>query len=69
MQAVWHGEMQLITDLDRVFDKNEEKNIDMLKQEVKQYEKEIRERGVEIVNQERTKAEMQKTKKAKNKRK
>lgn len=69
MQAVWHGEMQLITDLDRVFDKNEDKNIDILKQEVKQYEKEIRERGAEVVNQERTKAETQKTKKPKAKKK
>ena len=31
MQAVWHGEMQLITDLDRVFDQGENENIDMIK--------------------------------------
>ena len=44
MQAVWHGEMQLITDLDRVFDQGENENIDIIKQEVRQYEKEIKER-------------------------
>lgn len=62
MQAVWHGEMQLITDLDRVFDQGENENIDIIKQEVRQYEKEIKERGAAIVNQERTKAEKEKTK-------
>ena len=41
MQAVWHGEMQLITDLDRVFEQGEDKNIDVVKREVRQYEKEI----------------------------
>lgn len=56
MQAVWHGEMQLITDLDRVFDQGENKNIGIIKQEVKQYEKDIKERGAAVVNQERTKA-------------
>mgnify|MGYP001525770720 CR=1 FL=1 len=39
MQAVWHGEMQLITDLDRVFEQGEDKNIDVVKREVRQYEK------------------------------
>lgn len=62
MQAVWHGEMQLITDLDRVFEQGEDKNIDVVKQEVRQYEKEIKERGAAIVNQERTKAEKRKRK-------
>lgn len=62
MQAVWHGEMQLITDLDRAFDQGENENIDVVKQEVKRYEKDIRERGTAIVNQERTKAEKEKTK-------
>lgn len=67
MQAVWHGEMQLITDLDRVFEQGEDKNIDVVKREVRQYEKEIRERGAAIVNQERTKAEKAKQTKSKKK--
>ena len=62
MQAVWHGEMQLITDLDRVFEQGEDKNIDVVKREVRQFEKEIKERGAAIVNRERTKAEKEKTK-------
>ena len=61
MQAVWHGEMQLITDLDRVFEQGEDKNIDVVKREVKRYEKDIKERGAAIVNQERTKAEKENT--------
>lgn len=65
MQAVWHGEMQLITDLDRVFEQGEDKNIDVVKREVRQYEKEIKERGAAIVNQERTKAEKEKSQKTK----
>lgn len=62
MQAVWHGEVPLINDLDRVFEQGEDENIDLIKQEVKQYEKEIKERGAAIVNQERTKAEKENTK-------
>ena len=62
MQAVWHGEMQLITDLDRVFEQGEDNNIDVLKREVERYEKNIRERGAAVVNQERTKAEKEKIK-------
>lgn len=62
MQAVWHGEVPLINDLNRVFEQGEDKNIDLIKQEVKQYEKDIKERGAAIVNQERTKAEKEKTK-------
>lgn len=62
MQAVWHGEVPLINDLDRVFEQGENENIDVVKQEVKRYEKDIRERGTAIVNQERTKAEKEKTK-------
>lgn len=62
MQAVWHGEMQLITDLDRVFEQGEDKNIDVVKREVERYEKNIRERGAAVVNQERTKAEKEKIK-------
>ena len=62
MQAVWHGEMQLITDLDRVFEQGEDKNIDVVKREVKK-------RGAAVVNQERTKAEKEKTQKTKAKKK
>lgn len=69
MQAVWHGEMQLITDLDRVFEQGENKNIGIIKQEVKQYEKDIKERGAAVVNQERTKTEKEKTQKTKAKKK
>lgn len=62
MQAVWHGKVPLINDLDRVFDQGENKNIGIIKQEVKQYEKDIKERGAAVVNQERTKTEKEKTK-------
>lgn len=62
MQAAWHGEVPLINDLDRVFEQGEDKNIDVVKREVRQYEKEIKERGAAIVNQERTKAEKEKIK-------
>lgn len=62
MQAVWHGEVPLINDLNRVFEQGEDKNIDVVKREVRQYEKEIKERGAAIVNQERTKAEKENTK-------
>ncbi|WP_295912552.1 hypothetical protein [uncultured Alistipes sp.] len=63
MQAVWHGEVPLINDLDRAFDQGENKYIGIIKQEVRQYEKEIKERGAAIVNQERTKAGKEKTEK------
>lgn len=69
MQAVWHGEMQLITDLDRVFDQGEDKNINLVKQEVKRYEKDIKERRAAVVNRERTTAEKEKTHKTKAKKK
>lgn len=62
IQAVWHGEVPLINDLNRVFEQSENENIDLIKQEVKQYEKEIKERGAAVVNQERAKAEKEKTK-------
>ncbi len=65
MQAVWHGEVPLINDLNRAFDQGEDKNIDVVKREVRQYEKEIKERGAAIVNQERTKAEKEKSQKTK----
>ena len=52
-------------DLDRVFEQGEDKNIDVVKREVRQYEKEIKERGAAIVNQERTKAEKEKSQKTK----
>lgn len=61
MQAAWHGEVPLINDLNRAFDQGENENIGIIKQEVRQYEKEIKERGAAIVNQERTKAEKEKT--------
>ena len=57
--------MQLITDLDRVFAQGEDKNIDVVKREVRQYEKEIKERGAAVVNQERTKTEKEKSQKTK----
>lgn len=63
MQAVWHGDMQLITDLDRVFDQGVDKNINLVQQEVKRYEKDIKERGSAVVNQERTTAEKEKIRK------
>lgn len=62
MQAAWHGEVPLINDLNRVFEQGEGKNIDVVKREVKRYEKDIKERGAAIVNQERTKAEKENTK-------
>ena len=62
MQAVWHGEVPLINDLDRVFEQGGSENIGIIKQEVRQYEKEIKERGAAIVNQEWTKFEKEKIK-------
>ena len=62
IQAVWHGEVPLINDLNRVFEQGEDKNIDVVKREVKRYEKDIKERGAAIVNQEWTKAEKEKIK-------
>ena len=56
-------------DLDRVFEQGEDKNIDVVKREVRQYEKEIKKRGAAVVNQERTKAEKEKTQKTKAKKK
>ena len=69
MQAVWHGEVPLINDLNRTFDQGEGKNIGIIKQEVKRYEKDIRERGAAVVNQERATAEKEKIKKTKTKEK
>lgn len=69
MQAAWHGEIPLINDLDRVFEQGEDKNIGIIKQEVKQYEKDIKKRGAAVVNQERTKTEKKKTQKTKAKKK
>lgn len=65
MRAVWHGEVQLIEDLDRIFDQQEEDNIDHVKQTIQEYEKEVEERGTEIVNKERTRAEQANVKKKK----
>lgn len=64
MQAAWHGEVPLINDLNRVFEQGEDKNIGIIKQEVRQYEKDIKKRGAAIVNQERTKAEKQEQKRS-----
>lgn len=69
MQAAWHGEVPLINDLNRVFKQGEDKNIDVVKREVERYEKNIKERGAAVVNQERTKAEKEKTQKTKAKKK
>lgn len=52
-----------------VFEQGEDKNIDVVKREVRQYEKEIKKRGAAVVNQERTKAEKEKTQKTKAKKK
>lgn len=64
MQAAWHGEVPLINDLNRVFEQGESENIGIIKQEVRQYKKDIKERGAAIVNQERTKAEKQEQKRS-----
>lgn len=64
MQAAWHGEVPLINDLNRVFEQGESENIGIIKQEVRQYEKDIKKRGAAIVNQERTKAEKQEQKRS-----
>lgn len=69
MQTAWHGEDPLLNSLDRVFEQGEDKNIDLIKQEVKQYEKDIKERGAAVVNQERAKAEKEKTQKQNTKKK
>lgn len=63
MQTAWHGEDPLLNSLDRAFEQDESENIGIIKQEIRQYEKEIKERGAAIVNQERTKAEKTRTKK------
>lgn len=65
IRAAWHGQVELITDLDRAFEQGNSDQIDIVKHEVEEYEKDIRERGAEVVNQERTQAEKAKTQKAK----
>lgn len=67
IRAAWHGQVKLTTDLDRAFEQGNSDQIDFVKHEVERYEKEIRERSAEVVNQERTQAEKAKTQKAKNK--
>lgn len=69
IRAVWHGQVELINDLDRAFEQGNSDQIDSIEAEVKQYENNIRERGAAVVNQERTKAENAKTQKAKGKKK
>lgn len=69
LRAVWHGEDPLLNSLDRVFEQGEDKNIDHIKREVRQYEKDIKERGAAVVNQEREKAEKAKEQKQKTKKK
>lgn len=59
----------MINDLDRAFEQGNSDQIDIVKHEVERYEKDIRERGAEVVNQERTQAEKAKTQKTKGKKK
>lgn len=57
MRALWHGEVQLIEDLDSVFERQQEDKIDQMRQTIREYEKEIEKRGSEIVDKERTQAD------------
>lgn len=57
LQAGGHGEIDVINYLDRTFGQQDEDNIDDVKQTVKEYEKEIRERGAAVVNKERSQAD------------
>lgn len=66
MRAIWHGEVQLIEDLDSVFERQQEDKIDHIRQTIREYEKEIEKRGSEIVDKERTQAD-ERTRKRKNK--
>lgn len=54
MRAIWHGEVPLIEDLDSVFEQQQEDKIDHIRQTIREYEKEIEQRGSEIVDKERT---------------
>lgn len=63
MRAIWHGEVQLIEDLDSVFERQQEDKIDHIRQTIREYEKEIEKRGSEIVDKERTQKERANAKK------
>ena len=54
MRAIWHGEVQLIEDLDSVFERQQEDKIDHIRQTIREYEKEIEQRGSEIVDKKGT---------------
>lgn len=60
MRAIWHGEVQLIEDLDSVFERQQEDKIDHIRQTIREYEREIEKRGTEIVDKERTQADEKK---------
>ena len=62
MRAIWHGEVQLIEDLDSVFERQQEDKIDHIRQTIREYEKEIEQRGTESVNKEWTQEEQKKNK-------
>lgn len=63
MRAIWHGEVQLIEDLDSVFERQQEDKIDHIRQTIREYEKEIEQQGTEIVDKKRTQEERAKKKK------
>jgi hypothetical protein len=63
MRAIWHGEVQLIEDLDSVFERQQEDKIEHIRQTIREYEKEIEKRGSEIVDKERTQKERANAKK------
>ena len=63
MRAIWHGEVPLIEDLDSVFERQQEDKIDHIRQTIREYEKEIEERGSEIVDRERMQKERANAKK------
>ena len=63
MRAIWHGEVPLIEDLDSVFERQQEDKIDHIRQTIREYEKEIEKRGLEIVDRERMQKERANAKK------
>ena len=63
MRAIWHGEVQLIEDLDSVFERQQEDKIDHIRQTIREYEKEIEKRGSESVDRERMQEERANAKK------
>ncbi len=60
MRAIWHREVQLIEDLDSVFERQQEDKIDHIRQTIREYEKEIEKRGSEIVDKKRIQADEKK---------